>query len=136
MLAIPDRHQVGNPHPALIQRCLALGELDPVEREPRQESRRLTDRLRETDRARIGVRYELGDTSAAALAAKYQISDYSVRMILRKAGIGPTRHHVARETSVRAVELRAESVSIRQIAEELDPSQTTMRLIVVSAARG
>lgn len=115
---------------------MALTELDPVEREPRPESRRLKDRLRETDRARIAASYELGDTSVAALAAEYQISDYSVRMILRKVGIGPTRHHVARETSVRAVELRAEGAGIRQIAEELDLSQTIVRLIVASAARG
>lgn len=48
---------------------------------------RLKDKLRDSDRGEIVHAYTSGQSTIVGLAAQFKISDYSVRMILRQAGV-------------------------------------------------
>lgn len=63
----------------------------------RPKPRRLKDKLSDADRKIIVAGYVSGSATLAQLAEQYGVSDYSIRMVLRKAGVPPQRRKVTAE---------------------------------------
>jgi transposase-like protein len=115
---------------SLLDRCLALGDGETVEQAPRPEARRLKDKLDEMERRAIVADYVSGVATIAALAERYGVSDYSIRMILRRAGIGPKRRTITPEQTARVLTLWATGLSVNAIAKQVGMGQANVRLIV------
>ena len=120
--------------PSLLERCLALRDREPVALPARPTGRRLTSKLSDADRKAIVAVYITGGTSLAQLAERYGVSDYSIRMILRKAGIPPQRRKATDEQMARVRELWAEGLKPEVIAMEVGMGHASVRLIVAGIA--
>jgi len=118
---------------SLLERCLALRDREPVALPPRPTGRRLVGRIDDADRKTIVATYVAGGTSLAQLAEKYGVSDYSIRMILRKAGIPPQRSTVTAEQEARVHELWAEGLKPEAIAAEVGMGHANVRLIIAGS---
>ena len=116
--------------PSLLERCLVLRDREPVAFPARPTGRRLVGRIDDADRKAIVAAYVAGGASLAALAEKYGVSDYSIRMILRKAGVPPQRRKVTAEQEARIHELWAEGLKPEAIAAEVGMGHANVRLIV------
>ncbi|GAA3965214.1 hypothetical protein GCM10022231_27350 [Gordonia caeni] len=116
--------------PSLLERCLALRDREPVAFPARPTGRRLVGRIDDADRKAIVATYVAGGTSLAQLAEKYGVSDYSIRMILRKAGIPPQRRRVTAEQETRVHELWAKGLKPEAIAAEVGMGHANVRLII------
>lgn len=116
--------------PSLLERCLVLRDREPVAFPARPTGRRLVGRIDDADRKAIVATYVAGGASLAALAEKYGVSDYSIRMILRKAGVPPQRRKVTAEQEARIHELWAEGLKPEAIAAEVGMGHANVRLIV------
>ncbi|MGW5309729.1 hypothetical protein ACWEQ0_07615 [Nocardia thailandica] len=116
--------------PSLLERCLALRDRELVAIPPRPTGRRLVGRIDDADRKAIVAAYIAGGTSLAQLAERYGVSDYSIRMILRKAGVPPKRRTVTAEQEARVRELWAEGLKPEAIAAEVGMGHANVRLIV------
>lgn len=116
--------------PSLLERCLALRDCEPVALPARPTGRRLTSKLSYADRKAIVAAYVAGGTSLAALAEKYGVSDYSIRMILRKAGVPPQRRKVTAEQTARVHELWHDGMEPEAIATQVGMGPASVRLIV------
>lgn len=116
--------------PSLLERCLALQDREPIAIPPRPTGRRLVGRIGDADRKAIVAAYVAGGTSLAQLAERYGVSDYSIRMILRKAGVPPQRRRVTVEQEERVRELWAEGLKPEAIAVEVGIGHASVRLIV------
>ena len=119
----------------ILDRCLALAGTKPVDRAPRPTPRRLKDKLSESDRAAIVAAYVAGTASIAALAERHGVSDYSIRLVLRKAGIGPKWRSATTEQTQRVSELWKLGKSMDAIATELGMGPGSVRLIVADIPR-
>jgi Mor family transcriptional regulator len=53
--------------------------------------------LTEADRSTIVSEHTAGQTTIVDLAERYSVSDYSVRMVLRQAGVLPRRRTITEE---------------------------------------
>lgn len=116
--------------PRLLERCLTLRDREPVAVPPRPTGRTLVCRIDDADRKAIVAAYVAGGTSLAQLAERYGVSDYSIRMILRKAGVPPQRRRVTVEQEERVRELWAEGLKPEAIAAEVGIGHASVRLIV------
>lgn len=116
--------------PSLLERCLALRDRELVAIPPRPTGRRLVGRIDDADRKAIVAAYVAGGTSLAQLAERYGVSDYSIRMILRKAGVPPKRRTVTAEQEARVRELWAEGLKPEAIAAKVGMGHANVRLIV------
>lgn len=116
--------------PSLLERCLALRDRELVAFPARPTGRRLVDRIDDTDRKAIVATFVSGGASLVALAEKYGVSDYSIRMILRKAGVPPQRRRVTAEQEDRVRELWAEGLKPEAIAAEVGMGHANVRLIL------
>lgn len=121
--------------PLLIERCLALRDREPVPFPARPTGRQLVGRIDDADRNTIVAAYVSGGTSLAQLAERYGVSDYSIRMILRKAGVPPQRRTVTAEQEARVRELWAEGLKPEAIAAEVGMGHASVRLIVAGRPR-
>jgi transposase-like protein len=119
----------------ILDRCLALAAAKPVNRAPRPAPRRLKDKLSDSDRAAIVAAYVAGTASIAALAERHGVSDYSVRLVLRNADIGPKRSKATTEQTQRVEELWRLGRSMDSIAAEMDMGPGVVRLIVARTPR-
>jgi transposase-like protein len=79
--------------------------------------------------------YVAGNASIAALAERHGVSDYSIRLVLRRAGIGPTRRSATTEQTQRVAELWKLGKSMEAIAAELGMGPGSVRLIVAAMSR-
>lgn len=118
--------------PSLLERCLALRDGEPVAQPTRPKPRRLKDKLSDADQKVIVATYVAGGATLAHLAEKYGVSDYSIRMVLRKAGVPPQRRTVTAEQTVRVRELWAGNMKPEAIAAKVGIGHATVRLIVAS----
>ncbi|MCD2146521.1 hypothetical protein [Gordonia paraffinivorans] len=98
----------------------------------RPKPRRLKDKLSDADRKTIVVGYVSGNATLAQLAEQYGVSDYSIRMVLRKAGVPPQRRKVTAEQTARVYELWAEGLKPEVIATEVGMGHANIRLIIAS----
>lgn len=119
--------------PSLLERCLALQDSKPVTQPARPKARRLKDKLSDEDRKTIVTAYVAGGATLAQLAERYGVSDYSIRMVLRKAGIPPQRRKVTTEQEAQVRELWAKGLKPEAIAAEVGMGHANVRLIVASA---
>ncbi|WP_395705042.1 hypothetical protein [Rhodococcus ruber] len=69
------------------------------------------------------------------LAERYGVSDYSIRMILRKAGLPPQRRTVTVKQEDRVRELWVEGLKPEAIAAEVGMGHANVRLIVAERPR-
>ncbi|NKY94751.1 hypothetical protein [Gordonia sputi] len=116
--------------PSLLEKCLALRDGEPAAQPTRPKPRRLKDKIKDADRKAIVAAYVAGGASLAALAEEYGVSDYSIRMVLRKAGIPPQRRTVTAKQVARVHELCAEGLKPEAIAAEVGMGHANVRLIV------
>ncbi|BBY97282.1 hypothetical protein [Mycolicibacterium fallax] len=116
--------------PALLERCLALRDREPAAKATRPKARRLKDKLSDADREVIAATYVSGSATLAQLAEQYGVSDYSIRIVLRKAGIPPQRRKVTAEQHTRVCELWAKGLKPDAIAAEVGMGHANVRLIV------
>lgn len=101
---------------AKLDRCLeVLSRGDRVERPPRPDVRLIADKLSERDRRTIVDAYRAGGVSLAALAEQFGVSDYSIRKVLRRAGLKPKRSSLSEDLQSEIRGLRAEGVSVLKI---------------------
>lgn len=119
--------------PSLLERCLALRDREPVAFPARPTGRRLVGRIDDADRKAIVAAYMAGGTSLVALAEAYSVSDYSIRMILRKAGVPPQRRKMTAEQEARVHELWGEGMKPEAIAAEVGMGHANVRLILASS---
>jgi len=119
----------------ILGRCLDMAAAKPANRAPRPAPRRLKDKLSDSDRAAIVMAYVAGAASIAALAQRYGVSDYSIRLVLRQADIGPKRRTAAAEQHQRVAELWRLGKSMDAIASELGMGPGAVRLIVARTPR-
>lgn len=122
--------------PDLLVRCLALEDGSRVDATPRPAMRRLKDKLSDPDRTTLVAAYAAGTATIAGLAEQHGVSDYSIRMVLRAAGIGPKRRTVTAEHTMQVIELWRRGMSVVAIAAEAGLGQSTVRLIVSGVDRG
>ncbi len=115
--------------PDLLDRCLALASQPPREAEvrPAPAPRRLRDRLTDADRSAIVAAYVTGTASMVSLADRYGVSDYSIRVILRRAGIF-TNRRLAPETVALVRNLGSTGASVAEIARQAGIAESTVRL--------
>lgn len=116
--------------PSLLERCLALRAREPVTFPARPTGRRLVGRIDDTDRKAIVAAYVADGTSLARLADRYGVSYYSIRMILRKAGVPSQRRTITAEQEARVHELWGEGMKHEAIAAEVGMGRANVRLIV------
>jgi hypothetical protein len=121
--------------PEILDRCLDLASATPVNRAPRPAPRRLKDKLSDSDRAAIVAVYLAGAASIAALAQRYGVSDYSIRLVLRQADIGPKRRTATAGQDQRVADLWRLGKSMDAIAAELGMGPGAVRLIVARMPR-
>lgn len=121
--------------PSLLERCLALRDREPVAFPARPTGRRLVGRIDDADRKAIVAAYVAGGTSLAQLAERYGVSDYSIRMILRKAGIPPKRRKVTAEQEARVRELWSRGLKPEAIAVKAGMGHASVRLIIAARPR-
>ncbi len=121
--------------PEILGRCLDLDMAKSMNRAPRPTPRRLKDKLNDSDRAAIVMAYVAGTDSITALAERYGVSDYSIRLVLRKAGIGPKWSTATDEQTQRVAELWRLGKSMDAIAAEVGMGPGAVRLIVARTPR-
>ena len=119
----------------ILERCLALAAMKPVDPKPRPAPRRLKDKLSDSDRAAIVAAHLARTASIATLAERHGVSDYSIRLVLRSAGIGPTRRIATAEQTQRVEELWRLGRSMDSIASEVGMGPGFVRLIVARTPR-
>lgn len=66
------------------------------------------------------------------LARQCEVSDYSMRMILRKAGVGPTHQRTSPENVSKVRVLWSDDVSVAEIARQLGIGPPNVRMIIAS----
>lgn len=103
----------------------------PVERPPRASTAwRLADKLSDENRAAIVATYQAGDVTMASLATQFGVSDYSIRKVLRRAGIRSSYKSISADLERQTRHLRAEGHSIAQVARECGIPESTVRLLL------
>ncbi|WP_222111049.1 hypothetical protein [Gordonia sihwensis] len=112
-----------------------MREREPVALPARPTGRRLVSRLDDADRKAIVTAYVAGGTSLVQLAERYGVSDYSIRMILRKAGVPPQRGRVTAKQEARVRELWADGLKPEAIAAEVGMGHANVRLIIAGSPR-
>lgn len=58
------------------------------------------------------------------------MSDYSIRMILRQAGVASAQPRLSRATIGQAQQMRSRGASVAEIARQLGIAQASVRLII------
>lgn len=91
--------------------------------------RRLRDRLTDVDRAKIVAAYVTGTATMTFLADRYGVSDYSIRVILRRAGIFTNRRLTSATVSL-VRSLSSTGVSVAEIARQTGIAKSTVRLVL------
>lgn len=119
--------------PSLLERCLALRDREPVTFPARPTGRRLVGKIDDADRKAIVAVYVAGGASLAQLAERYGVSDYSIRMILRKAGVPPQRRKMTVEQEAQVHGLWGEGMKPEAIAAEVGMGHANVRLILASS---
>ncbi|MER7557345.1 hypothetical protein ABTZ46_10415 [Nocardioides sp. NPDC126508] len=103
----------------------------PVERPPRTAVKwRLSDKLTDQDCAAIVTAYRAGGVSLVELGEQFGVSDYSIRKVLRRAGVKPKRSPATDEACRAILKRRRGGQSVTQIARETGRSETAIRLIL------
>lgn len=85
---------------SILERGLASIAKEPIHRPPRRAGRRLKDKLAESDHAAIVRAHTAEGVSKRQLALRFGVSDYSIRMILLKAGTDSGRPSLPAEQMV------------------------------------
>jgi len=120
----------------VLDRCLAARDADHVERPPLPGPRLIKDKLSDDDRDAIVEAYTAKRVSLAALADEYGVSDYSIRKVLRRAGVRPRRSTLPGQVLDEIHRLRSANMPIAQIAIRCQVPEASVRLIVASAPSG
>ena len=121
--------------PDLLDRCLALEDARRPGSTHRPTPRGLKDRLSDADRAVIVASYVTGTATLVTLAGQYGISDYSVRKVLRQAGVAGVGRSVPPDVERQIRDLLAQGRSVPQAAREFGIPETTVRLLLEKPPR-
>lgn len=86
-------------------------------------------------REEIARAYAAGGVRLKDLASKYGVSDYSIRMIVRQAGVQRGHSRLSAGAIERVRELWLGGSSIAAIARAVELGETTVRIIVADLDR-
>lgn len=64
------------------------------------------------------------------LAQEYGVSDYSIRMILRQAGVASAQPRLSPATVGKAQQMRSRGASVAEVARQVGIAQASVRLII------
>lgn len=103
----------------------------PIRRE-RPSARRLRDKLSLADRdAIVRDRQENGD-SLSVLARRYGVSDYSIRMILARAGVALGGPRINEDQRGQVMKWHQDGVSNMEIARRTGVTESSVALILAA----
>ena len=113
---------------SVLDRCLVVDGVNPVDRPPRPAARLLKDKLSDADRRVIVQARTVNGVSMLALARRFGVSDHSIRKVLLEAGVWAGRSSIAPETIRHIHNLWLADCSVASIARQTGLPESTVRL--------
>lgn len=102
------------------------------ERKLQPRTKRVWNRLSDTDRTIVATRYAAGETSTA-LAAEYGVAKSTILRLLRESRVVVRRQPMTPEQVSEAARLYESGLSLSQVAAQLSVNQETMRVAIIAS---